>query len=51
MLAQPSVALYYGVLLNAVGRSNEAAAFLKIAQTNSLLPEERQLLAETIGGK
>jgi tetratricopeptide (TPR) repeat protein len=50
-LAQSPVALYYGVILNAVGKSNEAAPFLKMTQTNGLLPEERQLLAETIGGK
>jgi predicted Zn-dependent protease len=50
-LEQSSVALYYGVLLRAVGQTNEAAWFLSLAQTqSSLLPEEKQLLAGTMGG-
>ncbi|MGA2854552.1 MAG: hypothetical protein ABSE90_10545 [Verrucomicrobiota bacterium] len=32
-LEQPSVSLYYGVLLRAAGRINEAARFLALAQT------------------
>jgi hypothetical protein len=45
-LEQSSVALYYGVLLRAVGLTNEAAKFLTLAETQgSLLPEEKQLLA------
>ena len=48
-LEQPSVALYYGVLLSAVGKSNEAAPYFKIARIEGrLLPEEKQLLAETM---
>lgn len=47
-LEEPSVALYYGVLLSATGKGNEAAPYLKIAQTQGrLLPEEKQLLATT----
>jgi hypothetical protein len=50
-LEQPSVALYYGVLLHAAGQTNEAAWFLVLAQTQgSLLPEEKQLLSGTMGG-
>jgi hypothetical protein len=50
-LEQPSVALYYGVLLHATGQTNEAAWFLALAQTQgSLLPEEKQLLSGTMGG-
>jgi hypothetical protein len=48
-LTQPSVALYYGVLLSAAGETNEAARYLKIAQTKGhLLPEEQQLLNQTL---
>jgi predicted Zn-dependent protease len=49
-LAQPSVALYYGVLLAATGKADEAMPWLQIAQTKGhLLPEERELLATTLG--
>jgi Flp pilus assembly protein TadD len=45
-LAEPSVALYYGVLLAAQHDTNRAASFLAIAQANGqLLPEEKKLLA------
>ncbi len=48
-LEQPSVALYYGVLLTAAGERTEAAPYLKTAQTKGrLLPEEKRLLAETL---
>jgi hypothetical protein len=48
-LEQPSVALYYGVLLSATGKTNEAGSFLQIAKTKGrLLPEEKQLLAEAL---
>ena len=47
---QPDAALYYGVLLAASGATNEAAPFLKIAQTKTLwLPEEKQLLSAALG--
>jgi predicted Zn-dependent protease len=47
-LEQRSVALYYGVLLSATGKAGEAAPYLQIARTKGqLLPEEKQLLAET----
>lgn len=47
-LKQPSIALYYGVLLSASGRNDEAARFLDIVDGNSqsLLPEEKRLLSE-----
>ena len=47
-LEKRSVALYYGVLLSAMGKTGEAAPYLQIARTKGqLLPEEKQLLAET----
>ncbi len=49
-LAQPAVALYYGVLLAATGKADEARPWLQIAQTQGhLLPEEQQLLAAALG--
>jgi len=48
-LAQPSAALYYGLLLSATGKAGEAAPYLQIARTQGqLLPEEKRLLLETI---
>jgi Flp pilus assembly protein TadD len=45
-LAQPSVALYYGVLLAATGNAH-ATTYLQIARTQGrLLPEEKRLLLE-----
>ena len=50
MLHQPDAALYYGILLVATGATNEAAPFLKIAQTKtSWLPEEKLLLSTALG--
>jgi predicted Zn-dependent protease len=47
-LEERSVAFYYGVLLSATGKASEAAPYLQIARTKGqLLPEEKQLLAET----
>ncbi len=47
-LEQPSIALYYGVLLSATGKASEAAPYLQIARTKGrLLPEEKQLLTDT----
>lgn len=49
-LAQPSVALYYGVLLAAAGNADQATPWLQIAQTKGrLLPEEQQLLSTALG--
>ena len=49
-LAQPSVALYYGVLLAATGKADQAMPWLQIAQTKGhLLPEERELLVTALG--
>jgi hypothetical protein len=48
-LEQPSVALYYGILLSATGKTKEAAPFIQIALTNgNPLPEEKQLLVEIL---
>jgi hypothetical protein len=45
-LEKPSTALYYGVLLSALGENEKAARFLALAETDGqLLPEEKQLLA------
>jgi predicted Zn-dependent protease len=47
-LEQPSIALYYGILLCAAGQAGEAGPYLQIARTQGrLLPEEKRLLAET----
>ena len=47
-LEDPSAALYYGLLLTATGKSNEAAPYLQIALTRGqLLPEEKQMLSES----
>jgi tetratricopeptide (TPR) repeat protein len=46
-LTQPSIALYYALLLSANGKSNEAQPYLEIAKTAPLLlPEEKKILAE-----
>jgi predicted Zn-dependent protease len=48
-LEQPSVALYYGVLLAALGENEKASHFLALAKTeDQLLPEEKRLLAEAL---
>jgi hypothetical protein len=44
-LAQPSAALYYGLLLSATGKTGDAAPYFQIAKTQGhLLPEEKDLL-------
>jgi len=49
-LEQPDAALYYGVLLAATGATNDAAPYLKIAQTKTQwLPEEKKLLSAALG--
>ena len=42
-LENPSVALYYGVLLSASGDAGKAAKYVGISQKAGLLPEERAL--------
>lgn len=45
-LQQPDIAMYYGVLLAAVGDTNDAAPFLKIARAKTQwLPEEKVLFS------
>jgi predicted Zn-dependent protease len=45
----PSVALYYAVLLAAVGETNKGSKYLEIAQGANLLPEEKALIAAAKG--
>jgi hypothetical protein len=44
----PQVALYYGVLLSAVGDTNKARKYLELAQRADVLPEEKALLAAAV---
>jgi len=44
VLDDPSVALYYGVLLSASGQQTQARRYLDLTPSARLLPEERQLL-------
>ncbi len=43
-LHEPAIALYYGIILAAVGDGDRAAEFLDLGQKASLLPEEKALL-------
>jgi tetratricopeptide (TPR) repeat protein len=43
-LREPTIALYYGIILAAVGDSERAAPFLELGQQATLLPEEKALL-------
>jgi len=45
-LENPSVALYYGLLLSATGETNKAGKYLDLAEKASLLLEERVLATE-----
>ena len=47
-LSQPAYAAYYGMVLAANDSPEKARQFLEIAQRATLLPEERQLVAEAI---
>ena len=49
-LRNPGIALYYGILLRANGDTEGAREFLKLAESARMLPEERQLLAESLEG-
>lgn len=49
-LLTPSVALYHGLFLAAAGKKDDAAPFLKIAESAPLLAEERALLAKAQSG-
>ena len=44
-MEMPQIALYYGVLLSAVGETNKARKYLDLAQGANVLPEEKALLA------
>ncbi len=43
-LENPSIALYYGLLLSASGQPAQARKYLDLVQSAKLLPEEKQLL-------
>jgi hypothetical protein len=45
LLDQPSLALYYGILLQADRQTNKAGRYLELARKAPLLPEERALAA------
>jgi hypothetical protein len=47
-LEKPSVALYYGLLLSETGQTNKAGKYLSIAQSSTLLPEEKVLLTDAL---
>ncbi|MCX6927948.1 MAG: hypothetical protein NT154_32775 [Verrucomicrobia bacterium] len=47
-LQNPSVALYYGLLLSASGQTNQAGQYLGIAQKAQLLPEEKLLATDAL---
>ena len=49
-LENPSIALYYGVLLVALGETNKASRYLDMAQRALLLPEEKALLSQAVKG-
>ena len=46
----PQIALYYGVLLSAIGETNKAGKYLELAQHADVLPEEKALLAAAAKG-
>lgn len=51
-LAQPAIALHYGILLSATGNAAAAQPQLAIARSEtSLLPEEKQLCKQAAGGQ
>jgi hypothetical protein len=45
-LEQPSVALYYAIVLQATGNAERARKYLDIAAGTKLLPEEQTLLIQ-----
>ena len=49
-LNEPAVALYYGLLLRAVGQNASAGRYLSMPQPARLLPEERALLTQALNG-
>lgn len=46
-LSNPSLAIYYGVLLAAGGENEKAKKYLDLAEAGKLLPEEKALIART----
>lgn len=48
-LRDPSVAVYYGVILAAAGQKERAREYLRRATQANLLPEEKALVAKAEG--
>jgi predicted Zn-dependent protease len=48
-LNDPMVAVYYGLILNACGRTEDARPLLEAGSKTLLLPEEKQLVARALG--
>jgi hypothetical protein len=46
--AHPSIAVYYAAVLAANGQMKKAQPFIKVADGGNILPEERELLADTV---
>lgn len=46
--AHPSIAVYYAAVLAANGEMKKAQPYIKVASAGNILPEERELLADTI---
>jgi hypothetical protein len=49
-LEQPTIALYYGLLLSAGGDSATASRYLALAEKSKMFHEEEQLLAAAKAG-
>jgi len=47
-LAAPAVAVYYVLVLRAIGDDARVSKYLEIARRASLLPEERKLLQQAV---
>ena len=45
-IEDPSIAVYYGVILASAGQNDEAKKYFKLAAKAPVLPEERKLLTE-----
>jgi tetratricopeptide (TPR) repeat protein len=50
-LEEPAVGVYYGMVLQEAGRSQEAARYLALADKATLLPEESNLVAHARSGR
>lgn len=48
-IEDPSIAVYYGVILASAGQNDEAKKYFTLAAKAPVLPEERKLLTEAQG--